>query len=99
MFIITAFLTLSSLLRVRGTGAVDTVWAEDGSRFLQQSLKAGSLRLLITPYNGYLHLVPRLAVDIARWFPLPYFAAVIAVTGALISSSLAVFVYRVSDNV
>ncbi|NUR62582.1 MAG: hypothetical protein HOV87_28590 [Catenulispora sp.] len=96
MVALTAFLTLLSLLRVRGTGAIDTVWAEDGSRFFQQSLHAGALKLLITPYNGYLHLAPRLAVDVARLFPLPYFAAVIAVTGALISSGLAVFVYRAS---
>ncbi|WP_344670520.1 hypothetical protein [Catenulispora yoronensis] len=96
MIAVIPLLTLLSLLRVRGTGATDTVWAEDGALFFKESLHSGPLRLLITPYNGYLHLVPRVAVDVARLFPLAYLAIVLAVTGALISSSLAVFVYRVS---
>lgn len=89
-------LTLASLLRVRGTGAADTVWAEDGSRFYQDSLHTGPVRLLVTPYNGYLHLVPRLAIDVARLFPIADLAAVLAIIGALISGTLAVFVAWVS---
>ncbi|NUP53911.1 MAG: hypothetical protein HOW97_42320 [Catenulispora sp.] len=94
MVALALLLTSLSLLRIRGTGAVDTIWAEDGSTFLQQSLHTGPLRLLIKPYNGYMHLVPRLVFTVARLFPLQDLAAVLAVTGALISSALAVFVYR-----
>ena len=96
MIAIVVLLALSSLVRVGGAGATDTVWAEDGSRFFQQSLHTGPLRLLITPYNGYLHLLPRLAVDVARLFPVQVLAAGLAVTGALLSSGTAVFVYRAS---
>jgi hypothetical protein len=41
-------------------GARNVLWAEDGGIFLQQALQPGGVNVL-TPYEGYLHLLPRLA--------------------------------------
>ena len=63
------------LLALRKPWALHTpqFWAEDGSIFLQQDHDLG-LRAWWQPYNGYLHLLPRLiawiashTADVARW--------------------------------
>jgi len=45
-------------------------WAEDGTIFFQQQ-QSHVLPLLLTPYAGYLHLLPRLVAWLASWGPLP----------------------------
>ncbi len=42
-----------------------TTWAEDGGIFLREQLAYGAGDTLLRPYAGYLHLVPRLLVDLA----------------------------------
>lgn len=51
------------------------IWAEDGSLFLAQAFEFGWLSLSI-PYDGYLHLVPRIIALVSTWLPvklIPYF--------------------------
>lgn len=83
-----------SLMRTKGFGATDTIWAEDAKVFYQGTLDHGFIDLLFTPYNGYLHLVPRVLIEIVRIFPLSWAAQVIATIGALITSGCAVLIYR-----
>lgn len=83
-----------SLARTKGFGATDTIWAEDARVFYQGTVRHGFVDLLFTPYNGYLHLVPRVLIEIVRIFPLSWAAEVIATLGALITSGCAVLVYR-----
>jgi hypothetical protein len=52
------------------------VWAEDGW-FLQNRLEDGALQTLLDPYQGYLHLVPRLIVETAALAPLRDYAVVV----------------------
>ena len=64
------------------------LWAEDGSIFLQQDDEMGS-RAILTPYNGYLHLLPRLIAWLASrtadvaWWPAIYNGLAFAITVAL----------------
>jgi len=37
------------------------LWAEDGNTFLAQAYERGGANLILEPYAGYMHLVPRLA--------------------------------------
>jgi hypothetical protein len=83
-----------SLSRTKGFGAPDTIWAEDARVFYQGTLRHGFVDLLFTPYNGYLHLVPRVLIEIVRIFPLSWAAEMIATMSALITSGCAVLVYR-----
>lgn len=88
--------TLLSLRRTLGFGATDTIWAEDGRQFYQGTLRHGFFDLLFTPYNGYLHFVPRVLIEVVRIFPLSWAATVIATMAALVTSSCALLVYRAS---
>lgn len=92
--IATAVTATLSLLRTPGFGATDTIWAEDGRQFYQTSLQHNYLDALFTPYNGYLHFIPRTLIEIVRFFPLAWASTVIAVIGALAAASCALLVYR-----
>ncbi|NUP48102.1 MAG: hypothetical protein HOW97_12430 [Catenulispora sp.] len=92
----TGFAVTLSLLRTPGYGATDTIWAEDARQFYQGSLERNYLSALFTPYNGYLHFIPRTLIEIVRIFPLAWASTVIAVMGALATSSCALLIYRAS---
>lgn len=87
-----------SLLRTPGFGASDTIWAEDARQFYQGSLERNYFDALFTPYNGYLHFVPRTLIEIVRIFPLARASTVIAVMGALVTGSCALLIYRASSR-
>jgi hypothetical protein len=66
------------------------LWAEDGSVFLLQHDALGA-RALLTPYEGYLHFLPRviawltsLVADVAAW-PLLYNGGALLVTVLLLA--------------
>ena len=85
-----------SLARVFGAGATNTIWAEDGKVFYEDSLHISPARALVTPYNGYLHFAPRVLAALSRCVPLDYLSTFFAISGALATSLLAVFVWVAS---
>lgn len=87
-----------SVVRTKEFGATDTIWAEDARIFYQGTTQHGFFDLLFTPYNGYLHFVPRVLIEIVRIFPLAWAAEVIAVMGALVMSACALLVYRAGSK-
>ncbi len=62
-----------------GPVARGTVWAEDGGVFLRERVALGPVQSLLEPYAGYLHLVPRLLVDLAWAAPVERYALVLSV--------------------
>src|SRR5688572_304731 len=80
----------AALLALRKPWALHTpqLWAEDGSIFLTQDEQMG-IRAWWLPYNGYLHLLPRLIAWIAShtadpaWWPAIYNGCAFALTVAL----------------
>jgi hypothetical protein len=84
------------LLRQPGPGALNTVWAEDGSIFYAQAVDQGPWSALTTSYAGYFHAVPRLLAAIAAAVPPGAAAAVLAGGAALVVGLLAVLVYVAS---
>jgi hypothetical protein len=83
-------LAAALLLALRKPWALHTpqFWAEDGSIFLTQDEQMG-LRAWWEPYNGYLHLLPRMIAWIAShtadpaWWPAIYNGLAFAITVAL----------------
>ena len=83
-------LVCAALLALRKPWALHTpqLWAEDGSIFLTQDEQMG-LRAFFEPYNGYLHLLPRLIAWIAShtadvaWWPAIYNGLAFAINAAL----------------
>jgi hypothetical protein len=82
------------LLRIAGRSPVTTIWAEDRTVFLIGAL-AGP-RHLFASYAGYLQLLPRLIAQLVAFLPLPDAAVAFAVSGAVIASAVALFVFYAS---
>lgn len=88
--------TVLGLMRQTGSGAMNTLYAEDGQIFLGQALRHGGGRALTTAYMGYFHMVPRLLAGLASIVPLRLAAATMAVAASAIVAALALVVYRAS---
>jgi hypothetical protein len=82
--------------RIPGTPAWDGIYAEDLGIFLRNALQH-PWQLLI-PYAGYMQLVPQTLGQIASMLPLPDAAAFFAITGALIASACALFIFHASTG-
>ncbi|MGU3410093.1 hypothetical protein ACLBWP_08305 [Microbacterium sp. M1A1_1b] len=57
-----------------------TVWAEDGGPFFRDRVAYGAGESLFHPYAGYLHLLPRLVVDVGFVRPIEQYAVTVAAT-------------------
>ena len=88
-----------ALLRQSGASAINTVWAEDGATFYEQSRLHGFLDTLTTPYNGYLQLGPRLFVQLTRLAPIADAASVMALTGACFVALVCCYVFHASRGI
>lgn len=84
-----------SLARYVGTPPWKSIYAEDYGIFLVQAL-AHPWRSVFYSYAGYEQLVPRLIGQLASMLPLHDAAAVFAITGALVASACAAFVFHAS---
>jgi hypothetical protein len=91
-----ALLSGVALLRQAGLPATESLWAEDGAIFYNQAMSRPFLHTLVTAYNGYDQLVPRLLVQLARLWPVGDAAAVIAVSGAMGLGLLGCLVFHMS---
>jgi len=70
--------------------ALDSLWAEDGSVFLTGAYAHRWWEQLLTPYNGYAAVYPRLVAVLAAHVPVAQAAALMALGGAL-ACGVAVF--------
>lgn len=72
--------------------ARDTFWAEDGRTFVS-SAALGGPGVLLQPYAGYLHTVPRLVAAVVVLFPVSSWALLTTAAACLIAGALAVVVF------
>ncbi len=86
--------TFAQVIRLPGDAAYNTIWAEDGSVFLNQAINQGILHAFTIPYAGYLHVVPRVLATVAALLPLQWAAAIFGIGSALVVSLLGVFLYQ-----
>lgn len=86
------------LLRQRGAGALDTIWAEDGTIFLGGAVDHGLLGSIFTSYAGYYHLLPRLLAQLTTLFPAGAAAYALALEAALCNALVALLVYVASAD-
>jgi len=73
-----AIVVFTAILLIRGNQLLLNAqfWAEDGALFFADAFNQNSWALLIKPYNGYLHLIPRLLSQLSLFIPLtevPFF--------------------------
>jgi hypothetical protein len=90
--------TALHLLRQRGDGAWESLWAEDGSVFVTDAHRDFT-GTLFAQNGGYAHLVPRLIAGVSALFPVDRAAAAVAVGGSVVIALLAAFVFAASAEV
>ena len=73
--------------------AVDVIWAEDGPVFLYQSLHIRFEDIVLWPYNGYAHVVPRLLTKAVTLLPVTWWALGLATASALVRAGLGAVVW------
>ena len=74
-------------------GPNELIWAEDGTVFLRDALTGSWAGNVLTPYAGYMHLVPRTIAELVPLFPADQWALVLTAASALTRALLAVFVF------
>jgi hypothetical protein len=72
-----------SLSRTRGAGALNTIWIEDASHFLNDALHESVVNTLTTQLNGYYNVIPRAFTAVAVLFPLSWVPAVMSIFAAM----------------
>jgi hypothetical protein len=94
-----SFLALAVVLelaRPGWSGSLHSLWAEDGSVFLQESLVHSAGETVFNPYANYLVLVPRLIGEAATLAPLPDAPAAISILSATVVASSGLVVWHAS---
>jgi hypothetical protein len=78
-----------------------TVWAEDGAIFLVEALRTTApFGTVPFPYDGYLHLVPRVIAEIVTlWVPVERYAVALSAAACLVAAGLCAVVFVVSRDV
>lgn len=72
--------------------ARDTFWAEDGRTFVSAAAIGGPA-VIVQPYAGYLHTVPRLVAALVVLFPVGSWALATTAAACAIAGGLAVVVF------
>jgi hypothetical protein len=91
--------TLLTWLRLPAAGR-DTLYAEDGSQFVNDWADGGSWSVVLRPYAGYQHLVPRIASGLVTWLlPVDAWADAVIVLAAVVVGATAGLVYVLSRSV
>jgi len=88
LFWIIVVISSCALLILRRPDAVfhAQFWAEDGNIWYAQAYNIGALRALRILYNGYLQILPRLAVIVALWVPLAHAPLVLNLIALMIEA-------------
>lgn len=74
--------------------ARDVVWAEDGGIFLRDAMARRGLLDIFAPYDGYLHVVPRLAAKtVVRFFAVDDYALAMNFLGCVVTALVALLVF------
>jgi hypothetical protein len=85
-----------SLLRVTGTGALQSIWQEDGNDLLTAAYYRTGAKTIFDPMNGYYLLGSRWFGVLAAFFPVSWAAAVLSISSALVLGLMVLLVYIAS---
>lgn len=93
VFAVLSWLRIPPLVR-------NTMWAEDGLIFLTQRAASGSFVTWFLPYQGYLHLVPRIVADtVATVLPASQYANGMTALSVLVVAGVGSLVFVCSKRI
>jgi hypothetical protein len=84
------------LARMWPSAPLNSMWFEDGKPYLVDAMTRGFLDALTTPYFGYVQMSSRLVAEAVAQLPVEWFAAAMAIAGAVIVTGCAFIVWRAS---
>ncbi len=84
------------LARMWRSKPLDSIFGEDGYIWLPDAMRHGFVHNVTTPYNGYLQTVSRLIAELVARLPVNWFAASMALSGALVVTGCAFVVWWAS---
>jgi hypothetical protein len=87
-----------SLFRQRGAGALDTLWAEDGTIFLEAALRDPSPAAWLSAYAGYMHAAPRVLASLAAVLPIGWASEALSAGAAAATAGVAAVTYRAAGE-
>lgn len=99
LIVLVALLILAVILQLLRPGpanALGSIWAEDGSVFLQGAISDSFLHAIFSPYAGYLVLAPRLIGEVGNLAPLADIPAVVAIVASIVIALSAFVVWHAS---
>jgi hypothetical protein len=88
-----------AVARQQGIPRYWTVWAEDGQVFGQCAVDGRGVQCLITPYDGWIHVVPRTLAWVASLLPVAIFAPVVTLMAAAVTAACALLLARAVGQV
>lgn len=75
---------IAQLLRVGASDSLESLWAEDGQIFVQDTITGGFWHAVSSTYAGYLVVVPRLIGEVGAAAPLRDTAAAVAIASGIV---------------
>jgi hypothetical protein len=75
---------------------LDSLWAEDGFKWLGDALHRGFFDALTAPYDGYVQSLSRVVAQPVSALPVRWYAPAMAIAGALIVAACVAIVWRCS---
>ena len=98
--VVVALVATALLWHRLGATTRGIAWAEDSGRFLNERLQLGAVGSLLHPYEGYLHLVPRIVVDLAvRFFPIESYAVAVSAMSCVVVGLVGATVFVLARDV
>jgi hypothetical protein len=88
--------TTVQILRVWSLRPLETIFGEDASVYLADAQGSDPLTAVTTPYNGYLQVSSRVIAEAVEKLPVDWWAAAMAICGALVVTGCAFVVWRTS---
>src|SRR5262249_34167410 len=77
---------VACLLRVSGSGPLQSIWEEDARDILDGALNTNGWGAVFRPVAGYFVVGPRLLGEFATVFPLSWAAAALSISAAVITA-------------
>src|SRR4051812_14652362 len=79
-----------------GTAAArGAIWAEDGAVALQGAYAGHGWSAILTPYQGYAMVVPRLITSLISYFPIEVHGILVNLSAVGVQAAIAVFLFHV----